>query len=704
MAQRDQSQQGKGKSNEPTAWHRLRGLREHSLVRLSAAYAVAAWVIVQVAATVGPAFDLPHWFLRAVIVLAVLGFLLTVGIMALRQRGQSAAMTSRRRRIVLALGLAGLAAGVAGIGFLAREAVLGEEKVTIAVLPFADLSPGRDKAYFAEGVAEEILSALATDRAITVLGRTSARQLSRNPDPAEVRRRLGVTHMLEGSARTAGEALRVNVRLIETANGQPLWEERYDGRLADVFKVQDEIARTVVRRLRGTFEGRLAAADRPPIDAYEAYLAARALMRDPKRESLERTRRLALRIVEQHPDYALGHALLAEVTWLLADGTLSYGTIPADQARRIAVAHAREAIRLDPNRAEGHAALGLALPAHLGLKPLEKAIALDRSWAILRLRLGIALTGLKRHDEAFEQYRLAIDTDPLAPAIVNRYIFALAASGQRDEALRAASLYLQRGGSEAQTWRYRGNVLLFSDLSGSLAARRRALALDPGLPYQHEWLARGLHLLGLGEQANAYNRQLSRYFQLFYSDNRGALKDQVARDGSRAWTANGVDVAVFSLARGRDWPAIARFYDTRPPIEAELCTTQPRFTPLVAMALAAEGRTAEARRLMRCAEQSIDQQLTMRHRSPDDASGELEMWKSSLLAMRGDARAFDWLGKAVDRGWMGQYYSSALGDWPQFDRLRGDARYAAIQRRVDARIAKERSEVVGLIGDGSGPG
>src|SRR5688500_14293427 len=181
MAQRDGSAHASAQSVRPTGWQRLLGLREHSLVRFSAAYVVAAWVIVQVAATVGPAFELPHWFLRAVILLAVLGFLLTIGIAALRQRGRSAPVTGRRRGIVLALGIGGLVAGVAALGFLARETVLGEEQVTIAVLPFADLSPGRDKAFFAEGVAEEILSALATDNTIKVLGRTSARQLERNP-------------------------------------------------------------------------------------------------------------------------------------------------------------------------------------------------------------------------------------------------------------------------------------------------------------------------------------------------------------------------------------------------------------------------------------------------------------------------------------------------------------------------------------------
>ena len=84
----------------------------------------------------------------------------------------------------------------------------------------------------------------------------------------------------------------------------------------------------------------------------------------------------------------------------------------------------------------------------------------------------------------------------------------------------------------------------------------------------------------------------------------------------------------------------------------------------------------------------------MRYRAPDDAPGELEMLRASLLALRRDPRALEWLGKAVERGWLGQYYSSRLADWPQFDAYRSDPRYAAIQTRIDAAIARERAETL----------
>lgn len=698
-----QAKELQGARGRRTLGETLSSMRQRRLFRVAVGYAVGAWLVVQVVATVAPAFDLPQWTLRAAILLALAGFVATAAFVAFAgpDEARDGSATDRRRRLAMATGAVMVLLVGAGALLYSQRAALFGQAISVAVLPFADLSPARDKAYFSEGVAEEILSALASEKDIKVLGRASARLIERNPDPKAIRASLGVTHLLEGSTRTSGDQLRVNVRLIDTADGSQMWEQEYQGRLAEVFTVQDRIAATVVQKLRGTFfEGVVRPAATTTVDAYQSYLAARALMSDPKKESLTQAWRIARQIVDTHPDYAPGHALYASATWLLADDPYSYGTIPADKARRIANYHARQAIRLAPNQADGYAALALALPPPDSLAPLRRAIELDPSRSSLRVNLGIDLNILGRHAEAFEQYRLAIESDPLAPAINNRYIFALAAAGQRDEALRASSLYLQRGGSEAQTWRFRGNTLgLTGDLSGSLVARLRALALDRELPYQHEWLAIGLHLLGLDEQAARYTPPLSRYFQLFVADNRGALRARVLRDGPRAWSANGIEPAVFSLARARDWPTIARFYDVRPANQRDLCVTQPRFTPFIAMALHFQNRTQESGRLLSCLQRTFDAQYKTRYRSPEASPGELEMWQASLLALRGDSRAFAWLDKAIARGWMGQYFSPSLSDWPQFDRLRGNARYTEIQQKIDSRIAKERIETLRALGD-----
>ena len=678
----------------------MSGIRQRRLFRVAVGYAVGAWLIVQVVATIAPAFDLPPWTLRAVILLALAGFVATAAFVAFAGPDdvRSGNATERRRRLALAISAVLVLLAGAGALLYSQRAALFGQAISVAVLPFADLSPARDKAYFSEGVAEEILSALASEKDIKVLGRASARLIERNPDPKAIRASLGVTHLLEGSTRTSGDQLRVNVRLIDTADGSQMWEQEYQGRLADVFAVQDRIGATVVQRLRGTFfGGSVREAKQTSIDAYQTYLAARALMRDPKKESLTQAWKLARQIVDTHPDYAQGHAIYAELTHLLADGQYSYGNIPPDKARRIVLAHAKEAIRLAPDRAEGYAAVGLALPWQESVAPYRKALTLDPSRADVRIRLGIALNVLKRQDEAFEQNRLAMETDPLAPAVVNRYTQMLAASGQAEDAMRVIERFVHRGGSQAQGWRFRGNTYRYlADESHHVEARHRALQLDPGLPYQHEWLARALHLLGLDDQAVTYQGHISPYFQMFIADDRGALKAQVARDKAVAWETNGIETAIFSLARARDWPAIAQFYDLRPADYREICLTAPSFSPFLVMALQDQRQIDEARQLLNCVQQQVTRQLQMRHRGPDEAPGELEMMQASLLALQRDRRALDWLEKAVGRGWSGQYYSANLADWPQFDRLRSGPRLTAIQRRIDGWIAKERTEVLAL--------
>ena len=248
----------------------LAELRNWHVFRVAAAYAVVAWLVIQVVATVGPAFDLPDWILRAVVLAAIVGFLGTMAFLLFRPRTIRGARhpiyLSKQARLIAGGGALIIAAAAAAF---ALRSLSAQEQVSLAVLPFADLSPARDKAYFAEGVGEEILSTLAAEKDIKVLGRTSARQIERNPDPKAIRASLGVTHLLEGSTRTSGSSLRVNVRLIDTADGSQVWEEEYRGAVSDVFSVQDRIAATVVKRIRGTlFVTEIRAATRTAVDAY----------------------------------------------------------------------------------------------------------------------------------------------------------------------------------------------------------------------------------------------------------------------------------------------------------------------------------------------------------------------------------------------------------------------------------------------------
>lgn len=684
---------------------RLDALRQKSLFRIATAYAVAAWLVIQVAATVAPAFDFSPWWVRAVILLAVLGFIATVGYFGFVRSadGETANQLKRRNRFAnRATFVALLVAALAGGGYVARQTLFAHEPVSLAVLPFADLSPGRDKAYFAEGIGEQILSALGTEESFKVLGRTSARQLERDPNPADVRRKLGVTHLLEGSARTSGDELRVNVRLIDTGDGSQVWEEEYNGQLADVFAVQDKIAGAVVKRLRGTLinsAGR-SAVERPSLDSYETYLAARALIRERSKKTLGEALVLARGLIAADPGYAPGHALFAELTYMSSNKPNAYGDMPYDQARRLALPHAREAIRLAPDKSEGYAALGFVELPLEGVAPLKRAITLDPARAELRIWLGLKLTELGRNDEAFEQYREAASIEPLWPVAINRLAQGLVASGQDDAAAAAVRLYRRRGGSVAQTFRFTALLARArGDFSASTAAERAGLARDPNLPYVADWLVREYHLLGLREEALAMGqgRLGGQYRRLWLSGDREGLRTLV-RNAPAAAVESGE--ALFTLGALRDWPIIARLHSLRPPTVGDLCYYHNLLVPQTIMALRETGNIAEGQRLTKCARARVERELAMTMRSPEDDPGGLEMRKASLLALTGDRSAIGWLDRAITRGWLGQYYSGRLSDWPQFDALRGDPQLAKLQRRIDAKVAREKAETLRDLGAG----
>ncbi len=258
-----------------------------------------------------------------------------------------------------------------------QGASIGETKretASIAVLPFADMSPGRDQAYFCEGIAEELINALTRVEGLRVASRTSSFAFKeRLTDVREIGRRLGVGSVLEGSVRRAGNHLRVSVQLIDAGGGYHRWAERYDGNAADIFAVQDEIAENTVRALRGvlTEEDREAIQRAPSaeIEAYDYYLQGRQFLPQGNRTSLQNARRLFERAAEVDPAYAPAYAGIASCSYYL------YLWSRESEADREAARQAsRRAVELAPYLAESHVALGLALTLDERFEEAEQAM------------------------------------------------------------------------------------------------------------------------------------------------------------------------------------------------------------------------------------------------------------------------------------------------------------------------------------------
>lgn len=237
----------------------------------------------------------------------------------------------------------------------------GRPSPAIAVLPFTDMSPGRDQDYFCEGLAEELIDALTQVDGLRVVSRSSSFQF-RDPgvDVKEVGRLLGVDSLLEGSVRKAGSRLRITVQLIDTATAFHQWSERFDRELDDVFAVQDEIARAVASMLRG---GALSVREqralrRPPTasDTYEYFLRGRQSLHHLTKPALEHSRGMFRQAIELDPGYAPAWAGLAMVhaqrfEWW---GSLADDLEEAERASRIAM-------ELNPDLADAHVARGFTL-------------------------------------------------------------------------------------------------------------------------------------------------------------------------------------------------------------------------------------------------------------------------------------------------------------------------------------------------------
>ncbi len=257
-------------------------------------------------------------------------------------------------------------------------------KGSVAVLPFADLSPSRDQDWLCDGIAEEILNALSALCCLTVAGRSSSFQFKGKAiDGREIARALGVTTLLEGSVRKAGERVRITARLVGGADGFELWSRTFDRRLEDVFAVQEEIAKAVADalevRLSTGEASRLGRRGTRSPQAYEMYLRARQLLRQQSDAGNRSARQLFKGAIELDPGFAQAHAGLADMDFFILQWQLAGER--AEAFRSEAFAASEEALRLDPELADAHVAranlLALARRSQEAEESYRRALALN---------------------------------------------------------------------------------------------------------------------------------------------------------------------------------------------------------------------------------------------------------------------------------------------------------------------------------------
>lgn len=307
---------------------------------------------------------------------------------------------------------------------------------SIAVLPFTDLSPAGDQEYFSDGLSEELLNLLARIPDLKVISRTSAFSFKgKNEDIRDIGKKLGVTHILEGSVRKSSDKIRITAQLIHVSDGSHIWSKTYDRTMGDIFNIQDEIARTVVQELKITLGGKEVHAQPANSEAYNLYLQGRYYFAKHRRDDVDEAIDLFNQAIAIDNSMANAWAALS-----LAYGShANNGYIEPAEGFEKARAAAMKAISLSDELASGHYALASIKASYdwdwRGAEDdFRKAIARDPSnIGTINGMANLALT-LGQFDQAISLYNKAIELDPLRPVTKVNLALALMHANQLDEA------------------------------------------------------------------------------------------------------------------------------------------------------------------------------------------------------------------------------------------------------------------------------
>ena len=290
---------------------------------------------------------------------------------------------------------------------------------SVAVLPFADLSPEKNQGYLSDGLAEELLNDLAKTPGLHVAARTSSFQFrDQGADLAAIGKQLGVATILEGSVQKDGQRVRISAELVKAADGFQLWSNKYDRDLKDVFAVQDEIARAISGELRVRLldspSGSAPRSTNPA--AYNAYLQGRYFYEHRTLEDLSKADEYFHQAVQLDPNFARGWSALA---WTMIARTEAAQGPSFEQGYRSALEAAQRALQLDPNLAEAHAAIGRIRRSYdwdwAGANTaFQKALALEPQNSVVLLGASSLQASLGNFDEAVALNRRAVEVDPLS--------------------------------------------------------------------------------------------------------------------------------------------------------------------------------------------------------------------------------------------------------------------------------------------------
>ncbi len=678
-------------------------LRRRNVLRMVVLYALAAWVIMQVAEVLIDLAKLPDWIGTTTLGLLAVGFpiaLIFSWFYEITPQGISLEkdvdpeesithVTGRRLEfIVISLLCAGL------ILFAYDKWWIGPPpEKSIAVLAFTNMSGDPDQEYFSDGISEELLNVLAQIPELRVISRSSSFSF-KGKDIAipTVAKQLNVAHVLEGSVRKMGNRVRITAQLIEARSDSHLWSESFDREFDDIFAVQEEIAAAISDALKVKLALVAGEAVQPTVikaantAAYDAYLQGRESIHHRGREAMEDAVHHLERSLRLDNDFAPAHAQLAIATMLLT----GYVASPREEARRIGAAHLDRAQELQPDLAEAH--LGRALLAYYAdddesaIEHAQKALAVNPNYIAAMDRLHSSLGRLGRYEAAHTVLEQMLVTDPLSIIARTAHADWLRSRGRVEEAHELADQLLAESvwaGYEVHAWTslwWEGK--LAESLSWALRAPAGSSSAKWAFAFVGEfdeaWRSNGMHSYWVDIIEGRWDeaiRATQSNMQL-YPEN-GAF---VGIAAEALFLAGRVDEALPLYERALDF-----VHEGRP-------LSQPG--PLLnTMFLAHARRTAGDEAGAQAAVQIVRKDHALR-RAAGEINQDQDTAEAMIAAFEHDPdRAIAALKSAMRRGLrVPNFY-----DNPLFEDLQDEPHFVALKQEFDAILATEHDKVLQLI-------
>ncbi len=359
----------------------------------------------------------------------------------------------------------------------------------VAVLPFANISPDPRDGYFADGLTEEMISALSEVKGLRVIARTSVNHYKETSKTvAQIGNELGVSFVLEGSVRKAGNKVRVGAQLIDVESQEHIWSNQYDRNLNDIFSIQSDIAKKVADSLEVTLlkgeRARIERKDTESTVAYVAYLKGRTLLHDRSEKAIKGAKEQFELAVREDAGYAKAYSGLADTYMILGDYLFSPFPSSLEEAKK----QIRKALELDPNLAEARVSLANYLMYNYDFVGSEnefrRAIELNPSYASAHHWFAGTLDQLGKTDEAFAEMMLAEELDPLSSAISLSAVYRFILTRTFDEALkriRKLSEIDPEGPLVAEAWM--AYHFVRKEWNDALRYLKRMIEADPDDPY-----------------------------------------------------------------------------------------------------------------------------------------------------------------------------------------------------------------------------